>query len=209
MNGASWKPLRVLEEFVSIQGTGHLVGQPQYFVRLAGCSVMSCPIRQECDEPDALSRHLGQSEDAGEVALRAVREMGRGGWLHITGGEPFDQKEAVTQLGIDARRMGLRVHYQTSGAREVGVPYDWLTVSPKVAPGDLKVTTGSELVLLDTQVTIEEIRSMYRMTRFLHYFLQPVHGRDRRATIDKLLLADRCGLPWRFTDQMHKTWEVR
>jgi len=200
--------LRVQQEFVSLQGTGQLVGTPQYFVRLSGCSVKACPIRRECDEPDALHKNRGENQDPKEVALRAVRQMGRGGWLHITGGEPLDQREAVEALALEAEKVGLRIHYQTSGVWPPLPRWDWVTVSPKTGLEDMKVIQGNELVLLDQGQGMDELREITRRTFFWSYFLQPIWGRSRTDTIARVHLANRCGMPWRFTDQMHKVWEV-
>lgn len=36
--------VRIAETFTSIQGEGSELGTPMHFVRLAGCSVSSCPL---------------------------------------------------------------------------------------------------------------------------------------------------------------------
>ena len=46
----------VSDTFTTYQGTGHLLGMRQHFVRFAGCGVAECPIRDQCDEPSALTR---------------------------------------------------------------------------------------------------------------------------------------------------------
>ena len=201
--------LRLVEEFYTVQGTGHLVGLPQYFVRLSGCSVGPCPLRQVCDEPDALRPDYGGDACPASVATRALDVVGSGGWLHVTGGEPFDQLRGVSALGMEAERRGLKVHYQTSGTRPVDLPWDWITVSPKCPPGELAVKFGQEMVLLDGGIDLAEMRAYYEATKFWFYYLQPVWGEDSAATIQKVLDARREGLPFSFTDQLHKRWGVR
>lgn len=201
--------LRVSEEFVSVQGTGHLVGTTQYFVRLAGCSVLSCPIRRECDEPDSLSSKRGREESVEEIALRAVRSVGRCGWLHITGGEPLDQLDGITALGIEAQRLGLKTHYQTSGTIKADFPWDWITVSPKCSPEDLQIKFGQEMVIIDTGQELDDLRAYARHTRFWFYYLCPLWGRPAAETADKVRRLSSIQKYWHVTDQMHKRWGVK
>ena len=200
--------LRVVDQFITVQGTGHLVGVPQYFVRLAGCSVYECPIRSVCDEPAALKPSAGDLVHPDDIALEARRQMGAGGWIHITGGEPFDQLDPLSELGIASDRLHLKTHYQTSGTKKVDLPWDWITVSPKCDPDKLEVTFGQEMVLVDRGQTIEQLREYYRRTKFWFYYLQPQWGQDPKDTIERVELLNKCGMKWSFTDQMHKRWGV-
>lgn len=191
----------IAEEFVSVQGTGHLAGVVQYFVRFAGCSVR-CPIRGECDEPDALKREAGAELEADDVARRAMLAVGCGSWLHITGGEPTDQPDGLREMVAAAHHAGLRVHIQTSGVREV--PWcEWVTVSPK---SELRQRCGDELVLVDRGQGIDELRALQAHTGFRHYFLLPLWGGDAGTSYQKVI---RMGRPWRLAAQQHKHWGVR
>lgn len=201
--------LKVVEEFASIQGTGHLVGTPQYFTRLGGCSVTSCPIRRDCDEPEAISPRAGVWVRPEDVALRAVRSMGRGGWLHVTGGEPLDQLDAVAELGMEAARVGLRTHYQTSGTIRADFTWDWITVSPKCSAEDLEVKFGQEMVIVDTGQSVSDLREYTRHTRFWFYYLCPLHGADISETAEKVRRLSSTQHCWSLTDQMHKVWKVK
>jgi 7-carboxy-7-deazaguanine synthase len=206
-NKQEGKQIRVLDEFATLQGTGHLVGTRQYFVRLAGCSVTDCRIRSVCDEAGALNPRAGECVDPRRIVRDARREVGANGWLHVTGGEPLDQQGALAELLHEARRCGLRTHLQTSGARTTELEFDWTTVSPK--SDDYRLTSGSELVLVDTGFELEDLRVIARDTWFLHYFLQPLWGDEAAVTAAKVCTAAKCGLPWRLTDQMHKRWAIR
>ena len=197
----------VVDEFATLQGTGHLVGTLQFFVRLAGCSVTECRIRRVCDEAGGLNPRAGDYCDPNRIVRDARREVGANGWLHITGGEPLDQQQALSELLCEARRCHLRTHLQTSGARATELEFDWTTVSPK-GP-DFPIRSGSELVLVDTGFSIDDLRMIARDTSFLHYFLQPLWGDEVAATASKVRTAAMCGMPWRLTDQMHKRWDIR
>jgi 7-carboxy-7-deazaguanine synthase len=191
----------IQETFTSFQGTGHLTGVRQFFVRFAGCSV-KCPIRSECDEPLALTRKNAIEVDADTIVKAAQASVGPRGWLHITGGEPTDQSEELQLLVMQARNEGLYVHVQTSGVRRVPVQWDWLTVSPKVEEPLQKF--GQEMVVIDDgTVTTEWLDQLKATTNYWCYYLCPLWGRDPTSTAE---LAARSG--WDLTSQMHKHYTI-
>src|SRR5208282_1691152 len=103
----------VTKIFHSLQGEGHFVGYPMVFVRLAGCSVLDCHIRAECDEaPWKATERL----EATVIAARAA-SLSPGGIACITGGEPTDHD--LVPLVASLRDVGMRVHMETSGLRPV------------------------------------------------------------------------------------------
>jgi organic radical activating enzyme len=190
----------VSKRFTTYQGTGHLLGMRQHFVRFAGCSVARCPIRQQCDEPAALTRKGALELSAETIVTGALAEVGERGWLHITGGEPTDQEQGLQDLVREARLAGLYVHVQSSGIRRMPVQWDWLTISPK---GELAQTFGQELVVIDDgTVTVEQLRQWEKETKYWCYYLCPLWGReDMTATVR---LAGQAGGQWMVTCQMHK-----
>jgi organic radical activating enzyme len=100
----------ILEVFASIQGEGAYVGEPQAFVRLAGC-----PLRcRWCDTPGSWSPDRAErtpSEAADEV--RAVEGVPPR-TVSITGGEPLAYPEFVRALAAELAPR--RVHLETAGA---------------------------------------------------------------------------------------------
>lgn len=207
--------LRTFERFWTTQGTGHLVGMPQWFIRTAGCSV-KCPIREVCDEPGALDLQAGKLLDVGQLADEALAEVGQGGWVHITGGEPCDQPEALTALGIELERRDLRIHLQTSGTLPIPIRTDWLTVSPKVSAAMLAWTWGQELIVVNDPAFITDdavLRAYSVLTRFYDYYLCPL-WKDGEATnakecFDTVKRLNKTGLRWRLTGQFHKYMGVQ
>jgi len=187
----------ISDMFSAFQGTGHLTGTRQFFVRFAGCSV-KCPIRKDCDEPSALTRKEATKHSADSIVNYALKAVGPRGWLHITGGEPTDQSEGLQELVMHARESGLYVHVQTSGVRRLPVQWDWVTVSPKVRKPEQKF--GQEMVVIDDgTVTIEWLDELRCTTSFWSYYLCPLWGRDIKLTSE---LAWRA--KWDLTWQMHK-----
>jgi len=114
--------------FRSLQGEGHFVGYPMTFIRLAGCSVLGCSIRPECDEaPWKANQSFGADE-----LVEQCRLLAPDGIVCITGGEPTDHD--LIPLVSALKSAGFRIHLETSGVRPVtGAPLEWLTVSPKTA----------------------------------------------------------------------------
>jgi len=190
--------------FTSYQGTGHLLGMRQHFIRFAGCGV-ACPIRTQCDEQPALTRRHATQRSIDDLVAESMGAVGNGGWVHITGGEPTDQDAGLQGLVRELRRNGMYVHVQTSGVRRVPVQWDWITVSPKVKPP--LQTFGQELVVIDDgSWSADDLRSVADATKFWIYYLCPLWGRSPELTS---ALAKAAGPDWNMTIQAHKHWGVR
>ena len=195
------------------QGSGKKLGELQYFVRLAGCSITQCPIRSRCDERLALQRSNGSRLSTQDLLDHALDAVGEEGYLHITGGEPMDQRDQVFNLVYRAHERGLRVHLQTSGAIAVGMPIDWLTVSPKVPISDLAQISGHELIVVYDNQPLQELKELEMETDFTWHFLQPYWGEDgpmnSQETVKAVDELNASGNKWRLTLQAHKYWGIR
>jgi organic radical activating enzyme len=206
-------PYPVSDIFLSLQGEGHFVGYPTAFVRLAGCSVIDCHIRAECDEaPWKMREKLGTVE-----IVDRVRQLQKRGIVCITGGEPTDH-DLVPLIGslVDA---GMRVHLETSGVRSVaGYPLEWLTVSPKTignARGRFVQRTGHTLKLVVRPEWASDAWSVVHAidegTSFFHRYLQPltVNGRPvNLPQVTEMLLSDSNGGRWALSTQAHRFWNL-
>lgn len=207
--------LKIAETFTSIQGEGHLTGKLMRFIRLAGCTVTTCPLHPgnkaragECDT----DWRFRVSLDADGLVAEAIGEVGPRGWVCVTGGEPLDQAEALALLIADLNRAGLLVNIQTSGTKWVTCPWDWLTVSPKCGPDDLVQTFGQELKLVYTGQSDDELMAFYSRSKFWNYYLMPLwkDGTHNVAeTIDAIKRLATKGQQWELTTQSHKWWGVR
>lgn len=192
--------------FYSLQGEGHFVGYPMAFIRLAGCSVRECHIRQECDEAPWKAKEGMLSVE--EILSRVSRASGV---VCVTGGEPTDHD--LLPLIEALRHAGLRVHMETSGVRAVvGYPLEWLTVSPKVR-GSLRQRTGHTLkIVVRPEWTDEEAWSVVDEfdagTDFFHRYLQPmtILGTTNVAQVARMLLSEKNTGRWALSAQSHRSW---
>ena len=195
--------------FLSPQGEGSELGVPMWFVRLAGCSVSTCPLHPAtgnlCDTDWKLSAVREAREIMSEIPAKIH-------WLCITGGEPTDQMPAVERLVELAHRRNMRVNLQTSGVRAVPEIFDWLTVSPKCAsPVDLAQRQGNELKLVYQDQELVQLRAWSICTNFHRYYLQPleVSGHTNIKQVAEVVCKmARQGYPWRMGIQAHKYAEV-
>lgn len=115
------------EIFPSVQGEGLFVGQPQIFVRLAGCNI-GC---RYCDTRDALERgrfwYLRSAEDrngkkfrnpvASEKILETIGKLMRKNvsTVCITGGEPLMQADFLADFLPRLKHKGARIYFETAG----------------------------------------------------------------------------------------------
>lgn len=192
--------------FRSLQGEGHFVGYPTTFVRLAGCSVLGCSIRAECDEaPWKATASLMADE-----ILYQCRQLCPSGIVCLTGGEPFDHDlRPLVDVLTEAR---FRIHVETSGAREVnGLPVEWITVSPKTP--DFAQRVGHTLkVVVRPGMGWRDIQGIDLGTTFFHRYLQPLTMRDGSSNLQEViaLLQEWDNYPgrWALSTQAHKTWAL-
>jgi organic radical activating enzyme len=116
----------VSEIFCSIQGEGLYVGERQVFIRTAGCSA-TC---YWCDTIESKTRQRvclihgrqGRSlENPLSVAQTVDEVVGLIGecrpvrTVSITGGEPLEQVDFVTEVAAALKERGQRIHLETNG----------------------------------------------------------------------------------------------
>lgn len=200
--------MRIVEIYPMVQSEGHMYGALQAMVRTAGCTV-ECPIRAVCDEQEALDFGAGKDMEAEDIVQECIRIVGHDGWIHISGGEPCQQKNELILLQQIAYRRHMKVQLQTSGTLKVPIKWDWLTVSPKVPAHELKQKFGQELkVVYDpSYIDLNALAEYYHLTRFSDYYLQPLWkdgACNAQETFDMVHHLNRCGMPWKMSVQWHK-----
>lgn len=187
--------MQIVERYDSFQGSGALLGTPQHFVRLAGCSI-ACPIRKVCDEPQALDATAGTDISIDEIILGTERL-----WIHLSGGEPLEQRDEVEEL---ANRH--KVHIQTSGLLRFGGA-SWVTCSPKAPASRLKLEHCDELIVVaHPKVTAKMLDDWAERYTLAQRFLMPLWGDE--TTQCRRLMQD-ASHEWRLTIQAHKYWGLR
>jgi organic radical activating enzyme len=208
--------LRVHSTGTTYQGTGHLHGFRQFFVRLQGCSIKDCNLRSVCDEPSSLNSGGGTLFEPEDLVEKAREAVGPGGWVHVTGGEPADQAEAVGDLAFACNQAGMMLHLQTSGRTRMDLQWDWLTVSPK---GDqCEQTYGQEMVLVYDGHSPERLLALLKENHFWYWYCCPkmlpggsTNAAEAVAAVEQaneLLSSEGPRHRWAMTVQAHKTWGI-
>lgn len=207
--------LKLAETFTSIQGEGHLTGKRMFFIRFGGCTVSQCfmhPVNTNtCDtawKPKAKLDKEGIDALVGE----ALKEVGVGGWVSVTGGEPTDQAQSMNYLIGELRGKGMQVNIQTAGLKIIPCPWDWLTVSPKGTLEETKQDFGQELKIVYTGQSLDELEQWFKGTKFWNYYLMP-YWKDGKSNVEETVEAvHKCfeqGLRFELTQQTHKWANVR
>lgn len=186
--------------FHTLQGEGHLLGQPMTFVRLAGCSV-GCA---GCDTDYRKVRRASVDEIMEEIRQSMPIARVREPWVWITGGEPADQDIAPLVRALKRDRFSVAV--ATSGIKRISVPVDWLSVSPH---GALSMRWGNEIKIVPGLNGLDAERWIAENDATIDFwlrFLQPLEGDD--DSIEKCLWLQSCYPHWGVTLQAHKIWNV-
>lgn len=200
-------PLAPQGVFWTLQGEGVMSGEPQVFVRLAGCPV-GCP---ECDTDYRVSRRVTAREIAREVAAAAVATN----WVWLTGGEPtvHDLPPLVAEL----HRYGFRVAIATAGVSPVLVGcshetpggVDFVSVSPHRVDESWVQRSGDQLNVVPglNGLRLSDLEGV-NVSGFAHRFVTPVwYGPgERMERISECVEFVRRNRGWRLGNQSHKHW---
>ncbi len=122
-NSISKVSFPVMESFYSIQGEGTHSGKPSYFIRLAGCDV-NC---DWCDVKDSWDIDSSQYKSIDEIT-NEIKKFSTD-LVIITGGEPLMHN--LTDLTSALKKLGKKIHIETSGTHPVSGYFDWICFSPK------------------------------------------------------------------------------
>ncbi len=117
------KKLPLMEEFYTLQGEGHNMGQAAYFIRIGGCDV-GC---SWCDTKPSWDAENFPPADAVEIAGRAALFPAK--TVVVTGGEPsLYPLDFFTDY---LHSLGVKTMVETSGAHLLSGRWDWVCLSPK------------------------------------------------------------------------------
>jgi len=100
--------MKIIEIFESIQGEGRFIGEPQAFVRMAGCN-MRC---SWCDTPESWGegREMSVEDIMGEVEGKQIKTV------CITGGEPLLQVDELRKLIQALKEKKYKIILETNGS---------------------------------------------------------------------------------------------
>lgn len=188
--------LQINEMFWSVEGEGVRVGEPTFFIRLAGCN-LRCRF---CDTDFDTFEEVTVDEIVDEVQLRDIT------WVCLTGGEPLLQN--ILPLCESLLENDYRLHIETNGTVDPDPRlYEYIehwTVSPKartIAAGltyitELKYVVGKGFC----EDLVEELRAEY-------IYLQPESSEPEhnQRTFDIL----RRRPEWRLSCRIHKTLDLQ
>ena len=123
---------RISEIFLSVQGEGADAGFPCVFVRFHGCHV-GCPF---CDTKQNKDAYTSMEVDQILDVVHSLTKDTKVDRVCITGGEPFEQSDALEKLIHVLGKHGWEVSIETSGT----VPVDEGRVASILKRGDHKLT---------------------------------------------------------------------
>lgn len=204
--------LRIVEQFLSLQGESTHAGRLCYFIRLAGCN-LRCSY---CDTAIALDFQAGTPVDVAELVDAAVASGAP--LVEVTGGEPMAQS-GTPELLRALLAAGLEVAMETNGSLPLdAVPeqviriVDWKLPSSgmesrmlaanfrQLRPRDeVKFVIGSREDYESAKRVLDEYAIAGQTGNILY---SPVWGKIDFEALAGWLIADR--LPGRMQIQMHK-----
>ena len=91
------------------------------------------PIRKGCDEQESLKFKNGTSWEVDALVKEVLSKVGKGGWCHITGGEPTEQEDFDDFLK-ELTRNDIKIQIQTSGVRRIGSSLGLVNSFPNNSP---------------------------------------------------------------------------
>ena len=183
------KLYHINEIFYSLQGEGFHTGRAAVFVRFAGCN-LHCPF---CDTDFSHSEPM----TAEQIAERVFAFSSHPDTLIVlTGGEPSLQADdALLEV---LHRHGQSIAMETNGTHPVPAAVDWITVSPK-PDSEVVLTKASEVKVVYTGQTADELKQWRQRIQAAHYVLQPCSCSNTEQVVAFVLAHPK----WRLSLQTH------
>lgn len=210
----SSKLLPIHERFATWQGEGVHMGRAAFFIRTFGCPV-HCNF---CDSagtwhPNWIPKHVNRMsvEQLVDEALQAK------GVVVITGGEPAIHD--LTELTLQLKLNGKKIHLETSGAFPIKGNFDWVTVSPKwdKLPLDVNIADADEFKFIiehpdDVLKWWDYVQAhRYNTNAMVPVWLHPEWSKrnDTSGVLDAITNAVKTfGDPFRAGWQLHKVYRA-
>jgi len=100
---------RIADIFLSVQGEGIYVGQPQIFIRFSGCN-LNCDF---CDTPSPKGRPYGVLDIVDSVD--SLNSSSAANTISITGGEPLLYTDFLKLILPQFKKKNFRIYLETNG----------------------------------------------------------------------------------------------
>jgi len=100
---------RISDIFFSFQGEGLYLGEPQIFLRFAGCNIS--PKCLYCDTSTKVNKEM----TVGEILAKIERAKWPTRFIALTGGEPLLQVNFLKRLLPALKRRDFRIYLETNG----------------------------------------------------------------------------------------------
>jgi len=191
--------LKIVEIFYSLQGEGANTGKPFVFIRLSNCN-LNCWF---CDTDWNKGQEYTLEQLLNEVNQYSCKN------ILWTGGEPTLQLTDKILRHFE----GYYHAIETNGTNEVPSLIDYITVSPKVKPSEIKPTRINEIrypIELNTPIP-----SIKELPHAENYFLSPMFmGAPRqrfdmvKANVDYCIDYIKNHPEWRLSLQTHKILNI-
>jgi organic radical activating enzyme len=195
--------LPLVEDFYTIQGEGHQVGKPAYFVRIGGCDV-GC---SWCDTKFSWNPGIHPLVEVKEIVARAMEYPARA--VVVTGGEPLMYN--MGPLTVALKDHGIQTFLETSGAYPLSGTWNWICLSPKknMAPDDAIFPAASELkVIISDGSDFEWAEENARLVKpDCLLYLQPEWSRHQQM-IQEIVEYVKANPKWNISIQAHKFMHI-
>jgi 7-carboxy-7-deazaguanine synthase len=199
--GGQFLPL--VEDFYTIQGEGHQVGKPAYFIRIGGCDV-GC---SWCDTKFSWNPGIHPLVDIETIARRAEEFPARA--IVVTGGEPLMYN--LTLLTKRLKIKGIQLFLETSGAYPLTGNWDWICLSPKInlppAPEIFSVANELKIIISSSNDFAWAEQNAARVPDSTLLYLQPEWSKYQNI-IQDIVEYSKANPKWNISIQAHKFMKI-
>jgi 7-carboxy-7-deazaguanine synthase len=195
--------LPLVEDFYTIQGEGHHVGKPAYFIRIGGCDV-GC---SWCDTKLSWNPGIHPLVEVDEIVTRAIEFPANA--VVVTGGEPLMYN--MGPLTHALKTLGIQTFLETSGAYPLSGTWDWICLSPKknMVPVDELFPAANELkVIISSDSDFAWAEKNAAMVKLgCRLYLQPEWSRHQQM-IQEIVEYAKAHPKWNISIQAHKFMHI-
>ena len=190
----------------TIEGEGSLAGTMVNFIRFSGCNMWDgrpeTRAKSKCPYCDT-DFFGGDKLTLDDITARLKALKSTSQWVTISGGEPTLQLDY--RLVAHLHMLGYSISIETNGTKQIELPINHITCSPKVPREKMYLKKCDDLKLLyphpNKQITPESFETFNAKT----FFLQPVWDDNYKSNLQACLdyIYKKDGF-WKLSIQTHK-----